>query len=186
MRHIEGATTVIQGEVVISDNSSTVLVTLLGSCISVCMFDLGAQVGGMNHFLLPGGGGGHDSMALRFGVNSMEMLINGILKAGGSRSRLACKVFGGAAVVPSLGRVGHENCNFVKKYLADEGIDCVSHSLGGVLARRVRFWPTTGRVQQSLVQDSQAIGRQEEAYNKRETEAGQKWAKKAISEVELF
>ncbi|MGE4521165.1 MAG: chemotaxis protein CheD [Acetobacter sp.] len=186
MRHIEGATTVIQGEVVISDNPSSVLVTLLGSCISVCMFDLGAQVGGMNHFLLPGGGGGHDSMALRFGVNSMEMLVNGILKAGGNRSRLACKVFGGAAVVPSLGRVGHENCSFVKKYLADEGIDCISHSLGGVLARRVRFWPTTGRVQQSLVQDTQAIGRQEEAYNKRETEAGHKWAKKAISEVELF
>ncbi|MCX2565955.1 chemotaxis protein CheD [Acetobacter suratthaniensis] len=186
MRHIEGATTVIQGEVVISDNPSTVLVTLLGSCISVCMFDPEARVGGMNHFLLPGGGGGQDGMALRFGVNSMEMLINGILKAGGSRNSLVCKVFGGAAVVPSLGRVGHENCHFVQQYLADEGISCISHSLGGILARRVRFWPTTGRAQQNLVQDTQAIGRQEEAYNRRETEAGRKWAKEAISDVELF
>ncbi|MFT8885730.1 MAG: chemotaxis protein CheD, partial [Acetobacter papayae] len=82
--------------------------------------------------------------------------------------------------------VGHENCHFVKQYLADEGIECISHSLGGFLARRVRFWPTTGRAQQHLVQDTQAIGRQEEAYNRRETEAGRKWAKEAISDVELF
>nr|WP_301273240.1 chemotaxis protein CheD [Acetobacter okinawensis] len=162
---------------------------MLGSCISVCMFDPIARVGGINHFLLPDGGVSHSGTAMRFGVNSMEMLVNGLLKAGGQRSRLACKVFGGAAVVPSLGRIGQENIRFVTHYLVDEGIRCVSQSLGGTLARRIRFWPTTGRAQQNLVQDVQdvqGIGRQEVAYSRREAEAERKWATEASSEVELF
>ncbi|WP_246856581.1 chemotaxis protein CheD [Acetobacter vaccinii] len=179
-------TTVVQGEVVISADPSTVLVTLLGSCISVCMYDPVAGIGGMNHFLLPGDGGGQDGVAMRFGVNSMEMLINGILKGGGNRASLVCKAFGGAAVVPSLGRIGQENVQFVTDYLKDEGIPCVSQSFGGNQARRVRFWPTTGRAQQNLVQDAQTVGRQEEAYRRRETEAERKWAKEVDSGVELF
>ncbi|MFT9014593.1 MAG: chemotaxis protein CheD [Acetobacter sp.] len=180
-------TTVIQGEVVISDNPATVLVTLLGSCISVCMFDPHARVGGMNHFLLPGEGAGEDGqLAMRFGANAMEMLINGILKAGGNRDRLVCKTFGGGAVVPSLGRVGQDNCRFVLQYLSDEGIRCISQSLGGTQARRVRFWPTTGRAQQSLVHDVQAIGHQEEAYIRRRVEAERTWARNAGSDIELF
>nr|WP_081105733.1 chemotaxis protein CheD [Gluconobacter oxydans] len=150
------------------------------------MFDPLARVGGINHFLLPDGGEGHSGIAMRFGVNSMEMLVNGLLKAGGQRNRLACKVFGGAAVVPSLGRIGQENIRFVTNYLVDEGIRCVSQSLGGTLARRIRFWPTTGRAQQNLVQDVQGIGKQEVAYSRREAEAERKWAKEASSEIELF
>ncbi len=178
--------TVIQGEVEISGDPSVVFATLLGSCVSVCMFDPIARVGGINHFLLPDGGESHSGTAMRFGVNSMEMLVNGLLKAGGQRSRLVCKVFGGAAVVPSLGRIGQENIRFVTHYLVDEGIRCVSQSLGGTLARRIRFWPTTGRAQQNLVQDVQGIGKQEVAYSRREAEAERKWATEASSEVELF
>nr|WP_230975621.1 chemotaxis protein CheD [Acetobacter garciniae] len=159
---------------------------MLGSCISVCMFDPAARIGGMNHFLLPGVGEGEDSLAMRFGVNAMEMLINGILKAGGNRDQLVCKTFGGAAVVPSLGRVGQDNCHFVLQYLSDEGIRCISQSLGGSQARRVRFWPTTGRAQQNLVHDVQAIGHQEEAYIRRRVEAERTWARGSASDVELF
>ncbi|MFT8775063.1 MAG: chemotaxis protein CheD [Gluconacetobacter liquefaciens] len=179
-------TTVVQGEVVVSDNPSALLTTLLGSCISVCMFDPVTQVGGMNHFLLPGGGESHDGTAMRFGVNAMEKLINGILKAGGKRDRLRCKAFGGAAIVPSLGRIGHENSLFVRQYLADEGIPCIAQSLGGTQARRVRFWPASGKAQQNLIQDGQAIVRQEEAYNRQEAEAERRWAREASSSIELF
>lgn len=46
--------------------------------------------------------------------------------------------------------------------------------------------PISGRAQQSLVHDAQAIGRQEVAYSRREAEAEQKWAKESGSDVELF
>ncbi|MGA9528534.1 MAG: chemotaxis protein CheD [Terriglobales bacterium] len=32
------------------------ITTLLGSCVAACLYDPAAQVGGMNHILLPGGG----------------------------------------------------------------------------------------------------------------------------------
>ncbi|GBQ80059.1 chemotaxis protein [Gluconacetobacter johannae DSM 13595] len=186
MTHKSKVTTVVQGDVAISDDPSVVLGTVLGSCISVCIFDPIAHIGGMNHFLLPGSGEGHDETAMRFGVHSMEMLVNGILKAGGSRHRLLCKAFGGAAVVPTLGRIGQENISFIQHYLSDEGINCISQSLGGTQARRVRFWPTTGRAQQNLVHDAQSIGRQEVDYSRREAEAEQKWARECGSDIELF
>ncbi|GAB6853221.1 chemotaxis protein CheD [Asaia astilbis] len=178
--------TVIQGDVVILSKADVVLSTLLGSCISVCMYDSVAGIGGMNHFLLPNGEGCDNNTALRFGVNAMEKLINGILSSGGRRDRLLCKAFGGAAIIPSLGHIGQENSAFATRYLADERITCVAHSLGGTQARRIRFWPTTGRAQQNLVEDSRAIGIQEQMYNKKEADFENKWKRTEASSVELF
>ncbi|WP_336946442.1 chemotaxis protein CheD [Asaia sp. HN010] len=178
--------TVIQGDVVISRDGDTLLTTLLGSCISVCMYDPLAQVGGMNHFLLPSGDGCDNNTALRFGVNAMEKLVNGILSAGGRRERLLCKAFGGAAIVPSLGHIGEENKAFVLRYLADEHLSCVSQSLGGTQARRIRFWPTTGRAQQNLVEDAGSVGIQEQIYNKKEAAFEKKWKNTQDSNIELF
>ncbi|WP_336763529.1 chemotaxis protein CheD [Asaia sp. VD9] len=180
------AQTVIQGEVVISSGSDTLLTTLLGSCISVCMYDPIARIGGMNHFLLPTGEGCDNNTALRFGVNAMEKLINGILTSGGRRDRLLCKAFGGAAIVPSLGKIGHENAVFVIGYLADERISCIAQSLGGTQARRIRFWPATGKAQQNLVEDGRAISVEEQAYNKKEAAYEKKWKMSEVAHVELF
>ncbi|NIE79443.1 chemotaxis protein CheD [Asaia sp. As-1742] len=178
--------TVIQGDVVVAGGADTLLTTLLGSCISVCMYDPLAGIGGMNHFLLPTGEGCDNSTALRFGVNAMEKLINGILTSGGKRDRLLCKAFGGAAIVPSLGKIGQENSLFVMGYLANERISCVAQSLGGTQARRIRFWPATGRAQQNLVEDGRAIGVQEQAYNKKEAAFERKWKTDDKTHVELF
>lgn len=177
-------TTVMQGDVAISADPDVVFGTVLGSCISVCMFDPQAGVGGMNHFLLPGGE--HGDTALRFGANAMERLINGILKAGGRRSSLQCKAFGGATVLASMSDVGGENIEFVKDYLATERLTCTSYSLGGNQARRIRFWPCTGAVRQSLVSDCLlAVGKQEEAYQKQEREIERRWQAKTPA-VEIF
>ena len=81
-----------------------------------------------------------------------------------------------------------ENVQFVTEYLKNEGITCVSQSFGGTQARRVRFWPTTGRAQQNLVQDLQkTISQQEESYRQREMESERNWTTRDTrSDVELF
>ena len=43
---------VIQGETRVSQDKEIVLTTVLGSCISACLYDPIAGVGGLNHFLL--------------------------------------------------------------------------------------------------------------------------------------
>lgn len=144
---------VFQGEFVVSDDPLVCLTTVLGSCVAACIYDAERGIGGLNHFLLPagrGGGGGGDN--LRYGVHSMELLINGLLRGGAVRSRLCAKLFGGARMLDELSDIGRSNAEFALDYLRDEGIACLNQSLLGTQARRVRFWPATGRAQQMLVQ----------------------------------
>lgn len=141
---------IMQGDSYVTKTEDEVLTTILGSCIAACIRDPVAGVGGMNHFLLPEGSG-DDKDARRFGVNCMEMLINGLLKLGGQRSRFEAKLFGGANVLAQLSDVGSRNALFAKKYLADEGIPVIGGDVGGTSPRRIQYWPLTGRARQLAV-----------------------------------
>ncbi|QCP85905.1 chemotaxis protein CheD [Cereibacter sphaeroides] len=143
-------THVTQGSCVASASPNEVYATILGSCICTCMCDPVAGVGGMNHFLLPSSEV-EDAQHLRYGSHAMELLINALLKLGAARQRIEAKIFGGAMMTPQLGAIGQANAAFARRYLRDEGILCTAQSLGGNRARRIRFWPKTGRVQQMFL-----------------------------------
>lgn len=145
--------TVFQGEFEVSDDPSICLVTILGSCIAACIFDPVRGIGGLNHFLLPEGPAG-GAANLRYGAHSMELLINGLLRRGAERAQLRAKLFGGARMMNELADIGGANAEFALSYLSDENIPCLGQSLLGKQARRIRFWPTTGRVQQLLVRQT--------------------------------
>lgn len=147
--------TVLQGECRVSSDPEAVLTTVLGSCVAVCLYDRAARVGGMNHFLLPGDGRSTGS-DMRFGVHSMELLINDVLKRGGDRGRLESKLFGGASVMANRSEIGAGNQKFALNFLQRESIPIVARDLGGTLARRLRFFPTTGQVKHMLVPASAA------------------------------
>ncbi len=85
----------------------------------------------------------------------MEALINALFKAGAVKGDFEAKVFGGAAVVAGLSNIGERNSAFALDYLSTERIPVISQSLGGSQARRIRFWPATGRVSQKLVVSSE-------------------------------
>lgn len=145
---------VVQGTYHVTALPEATLSTVLGSCISACLFDPVAAIGGMNHFLLPNGSGteaGH----IRFGVNAMEKLINELLQSGATKQRLQAKLFGGACMSVTLNDIGQQNIAFAHSFLADEGINIASESLGGVLARRVIFRPVTGQVKMLFVQNGE-------------------------------
>lgn len=146
---------VVQGEYAVAAGPGVVMTTILGSCVAACMRDPVAGVGGMNHFLLPGDADSPvDSM--KYGLNSMELLINALQKMGAQRRRLEAKLFGGANVVHNLSDIGKKNAAFAIEFLQAEGIACVGQSLGGDRARRVRYWPHTGRAAQILLAPSQS------------------------------
>ena len=136
--------TVVQGEYRISSNPDVTLSTVLGSCVAVCLFDEDAGIGGMNHYLLPEGQGtGGD--AVKYGALAMELLINGLLKAGASRHRMQAKIFGGARITANFADIGARNAAFGRDFLAREGLRVVSENLGGTNARRVHFHPVSGK-----------------------------------------
>ncbi len=141
------AVSVLPGSHAVIDDPGAAVTTLLGSCVAACIRDVERGVGGLNHFLLPGEEGAAQRSA-RYGVYAMEVLINDILKRGGRKDRLEAKVFGGANVIDTRATdtVGARNAAFVRRYLESEGIPLVASDVGGERARRVFFFPATGRV----------------------------------------
>lgn len=119
--------------------------TLLGSCVAVCLYDPAVRIGGMNHFLLPADTGGGDRAPSTFGVHSMELLINGLMKLGADRRRLVAKVFGGGSVIGGLTTaIGQRNVAFAREFLSDEGIQVVAQKVGATSALSVLFDTGTG------------------------------------------
>ncbi|ALN71203.1 MULTISPECIES: chemotaxis protein CheD [unclassified Aureimonas] len=151
MPNSESRIHVPQGEIRVATSAKTCLTTVLGSCVTACIFDPLAPAGGMNHFLLAGDGGTCSGASERYGVYLMELLVNGLLERGARRERLLGKLFGGASTGMSRGEIGADNCAFAKRFLAMENIPLVSASLGGTKVRRVEFWPVGGRARQRFI-----------------------------------
>jgi len=142
-------TTVHQGDCLVSGEPDLTFSTVLGSCISACVRDVVARVGGMNHFLLAepsGSARDRYGVSARYGAFAMEQLINKVLSRGsGRKSNLEIKVFGGGLINAALTDVGAKNIEFVREFLANEGYENVKEDVGGTYARRVMFKPHSGR-----------------------------------------
>jgi chemotaxis protein CheD len=160
---------VFPGEYYVTSKTDEVLVTVLGSCVSACIRDPRAGIGGMNHFMLPHSKAGNwagDLQSTRFGNFAMEKLINELLKAGCSRNSLEIKVFGGGNVTDTQNAIGTDNSDFILRYLEAEGLRCVAQDLRGQLPRRIHYTPTTGKVIRRLLgtSESSAVAREERDY----------------------
>jgi chemotaxis protein CheD len=176
---------VFPGEFYLTKETNEVLVTVLGSCVSACIRDPVAGVGGMNHFMLPqhgSGAWGNDLKSTRFGNFAMEKLLNELIKAGCVRERMEIKVFGGGNVTDTSNAVGSDNAEFVLSYLKAEGLRCAATDLGGTLPRRIHYYPATGRVVRRLlgVSERYSIDREEDDYGSRLQQ------QQPAGEIELF
>lgn len=145
--------TIKPGEYYITQNEE-IISTVLGSCISVCIFDEQVKIGGMNHFMLPSQNENGSSWEMtsvssttRFGNFAMEQLINKLLARGCHHNDLKFKVFGGGNIIPGDSiNVGDNNITFIKSFMADEGYKVIAHDVGDVYPRKVQFFPLTGKV----------------------------------------
>lgn len=139
------------GEHAVTDEPM-ILTTLLGSCVSVCLFDPVARLMGMNHFLLPMRNPASREPVLatdagRYGLWAMEILVNELLKRGARREQLRAKAFGGANVLheatgtrPDRFNIGASNVAFVRQFLERDGIPLVAQDLGGLHGRQIHFY----------------------------------------------
>ena len=143
------AVKILPGEYFVTQRD-LVIVTVLGSCVSVCLRDHVSGIGGMNHFMLPGnndGGISPISASARYGVYAMELLINEMLKLGARRESLQAKIFGGGQVMSSFTtmNVGERNTKFVLDYLQTERIAVVSKDVLDIHPRKVCFFAASGK-----------------------------------------
>lgn len=137
---------VAQGEYCVS-HENIVMTTILGSCISACIYDPENGYGGMNHFMLPRMNVvDQSSQPLNYGVFSMAKLINTLLERGCLKENLRLKIVGGGRVLSCFTDIGKLNIDFIKEYLNDESLHRVSSDMGGDFARKLAFFPSTGRL----------------------------------------
>lgn len=150
-RHLEcNAVKILPGEY-FATTDDTIIVTVLGSCVAVCLRDPQKLIGGMNHFLLPSDGSPSTSPvseSARYGVYAMELLVNQMLKLGADKRKLEAKVFGGGNVLKGFTglSVGERNAEFILDYLYTEQIPILANDLLDVYPRKVYFSPHSGKV----------------------------------------
>jgi chemotaxis protein CheD len=142
-------TTIHQGDCLVGGDEDLTFSTILGSCVSACVRDAEAKVGGMNHFLLAepsDSARDRYGASARYGAFAMEQLINKVLTRGsGRKANLQIKVFGGGLINAALTDVGAKNVEFVHEFLSNEGYAIANEDVGGSYARRVMFKPHSGR-----------------------------------------
>lgn len=135
-----------------ASKEQAVIDTVLGSCVSVCLYDPVNRIGGMNHILLPGNTDHKEfNDSARYGKNAMELLINRMLSLRASRGSLRAKVFGGGHFLiggsgPITISPGEANVGFAFNFLKTEGIPVDHYNVGGDFARRVELNSFTGEV----------------------------------------
>ncbi len=135
--------------------------TVLGSCVSACIRDRRAGIGGMNHFMLPEtsseqlreGEAAVVGKATRYGNYAMEHLINTILQNGGRRKNLEIKLFGGGQIISKMTDIGIRNIDFILDYVNTENIEVSAQDLGNIYPRRVLYYPKTGKVRVKKLQN---------------------------------
>jgi chemotaxis protein CheD len=162
---------IFSGDWYVSTSEDEMIATILGSCVSACIRDPYAGVGGMNHFLLPTSNEEMDnthSDAARYGLFAMENLINAILKAGARKDRLEIKVFGGGNVINNSAQIGSKNAKFIRDFLKKEGYRIASEDLEGEYPRRVHYYPSTGKVLMRLLRrkEDMVVLEEEDRYKK--------------------
>jgi chemotaxis protein CheD len=119
------------------------IVTILGSCVAVCVFDRVSGAGGANHYLLPSSPSAARQSA-RFGDVAIELLVARMALLGSRTRDLEAKLFGGASVVlagaadPSRS-LGMQNVVLARRLLEARGIPVVAEDVGGTRGRKITF-----------------------------------------------
>ena len=182
--HDSFAAKILPGEYYVTSNQE-VVTTVLGSCISVCVYDPVNLIGGMNHFMLPSGNNDNDimSQSFRYGDVAMEKLVNVILRHGGNKAELIFKAFGGGQIIKNMTSIGQRNISFLHKFMTMEGYKLSASDLGGPHPRKVVFNPLDGKVKLKRLQHmhNDTILERENRY---ETEISRQ--EEVTGEIDLF
>ena len=118
------------------------LSTVLGSCVSICLWSAERKIGGLNHFLLPWST--PEDRSTQRGDVALTCLLDRMLAAGAPRSTLVAKIFGGASSAPKVWRMGAENILCAWESLAQARIRVAAADVGGRHGRHVTFDVSTG------------------------------------------
>lgn len=142
--------TIYPGEVYISRRNEIVS-TILGSCVSVCLYDRKTGLSGMNHFMLPGQTNTNISCTIRetkltgfrYGEIANVELLNQMLSLGAKIDNIEGGIYGGASIIPKIQietlSIGQKNILCAVDFLKENNIPVKNEDVGCNYGRRIQF-----------------------------------------------
>ncbi len=144
------------GEMFFSDTPA-VVVTVLGSCLSVTMFCRKRGLGGICHGLMPTCKGRKDCNGdcldgFKYVNCSIQRMVKIFDHYKVRRSDIEVKCFGGSDMFsrqinrPDVASIGRQNILSAEEILRSEGLKTINQDLGGLQGRKIVFYTHTGEV----------------------------------------
>ena len=128
-------------EYAVSHNDDIIKTGSVGSCIVITLYDKEKRIGGLAHAMLPEhnkkttiGDDKKDNNA-KYVTDAIDLLLEGVIKAGGQQNTLEAKLVGGASMFRRLAHekhsIGHKNTVAARNYLERLGINIQGEDTGG-------------------------------------------------------
>lgn len=135
----------------ISRQEGTLITYALGSCVGITFYDPMIKLGALLHIMLPEAGTAANANCLKFADTGIQETLRKMYAFGAVKSRLVCKIAGGAKMFEmkgqgGLGNIGERNVRSVKQILLKEGIRIRGEDTGANYARTMVIDLTTGEV----------------------------------------
>lgn len=118
--------------------------TVLGSCVSVCLWDSVNRFGGMNHYIYASCN--NEERNGRYGEVSLPHLLQLMLDMGSKKTNLHAHLIGGAKNPALSPLVGYENIALAEKWFKKNRIQVITKDVAGEYGRKVVFHNQSGEV----------------------------------------
>jgi len=127
------------------------LVTSVGSCVAICLYDSTNKCGGLAHIMLPNSAiAPQDFPPCKFADTAIPALSSAVREISGKETLLSAKIAGGANIFKFENNtgptIGTKNVEAVKASLNENGIRLVAEDVGGSYGRRIAFNLRSGSV----------------------------------------
>ncbi len=130
---------------------SVELLTSVGSCVAICLYDPIHRCGGLAHIMLPHSAKGlQEPLPSKFADTAVPALAQAIRCLSGTHSRLTAKIAGGANMFANTCSnnldIGAKNVRATKNALIEHKIRLIGEDVGGIHGRRVTFNVVSGSI----------------------------------------
>jgi chemotaxis protein CheD len=127
------------------------LVTSVGSCVAICLYDPTNKCGGLAHIMLPNSAiAPQDFPPCKFADTAIPALSSAVREISGKETLLSAKIAGGANIFKFENKtgptIGTKNVEAVKASLNENRIRLVAEDVGGSYGRRIAFNLRSGSV----------------------------------------
>jgi len=136
-----------------ADKAPSIVNTVLGSCVSVCLHDPVLKMGAINHYILPIWNG-NDEVTMKYGNIAVIRILYELLKSGCKFEDVVARVYGGAEVLrgmPTNFHIGSRNVQIAFEILNEFRIPVLASDVGGTKGRKINFNTLTGEVEMDYI-----------------------------------